>query len=37
MKNSNTPFKKVNIGTGVELLNGKIIPVLHLAQLEMMF
>ena len=25
MKNSNTPFKKINIGTGVELLNGKII------------
>ena len=24
MKNSNTPFKKINIGTGVELLNGKI-------------
>ena len=25
MKNSNTPFKKINIGTGFELLNGKII------------
>ena len=25
MKNSNTPFKKINIGTGVELLNGKTI------------
>ncbi len=25
MKNSNTPFKKINIGTGVELLKGKII------------
>ena len=25
MKNSNTPFKKINIGTGVELLNGEII------------